>query len=553
MATSRPDRSTRSRSSPAAPSRQTHTPLIATSSCVGLERRVGGADGGQHPAPVGVLAVDRALEQVAAGDRAADLDGVVLGRGADDLDRDVLGRALGVGDQLARQVGADAVRPPRRGLGVGRRRRTRRWPAAARCRWWTCSRRSRPGRRSRGSRRAARRRASAASATASVVRTTSIVASPGASMPAPLAMPPTVKPSPSTTRVLAHGVGGHDRLGRVGAAVGGQRGRRRRRRRRAAGPSAAARRSGRSSRPRPRPRRRRAPRRRARRWRGCPAKPAGPVQALAPPELRTTAREPAVRERPARDHSTGAALTRLLVKTPAAASSGPSLTTSATSGPPLAFSPAATPAARKPCGGGDAHGATPSARQAGRLGQAEHRGWRTARPGRPRPCRGCRWRATTTARPASTSTATCRWHAVGAERGRRCAATPLGQHVHERLVGVRRRAAPPAASSRRSPAGQPGGAGGEDAARHRREHRRERQRHAGRRRGQRCSISGVCWWAPPTLYGDRSPITSLPSRCAFGDRPAPRRAGRGDDDDVVGLDQARGEQRGERQDRSRSA
>src|SRR6476620_12001166 len=26
------------------------------------------------------------------------------------------------------------------------RRRRRRWPAAARCRWWTCSRRSRPGR-----------------------------------------------------------------------------------------------------------------------------------------------------------------------------------------------------------------------------------------------------------------------------------------------------------------------------------------------------------------------------------------------------------------------
>ena len=40
--------------------------------------------------------------------------------------------------------------------------------------------------------------------------------------------------------------------------------------------------------------------------------------------------------------------TRLLVKTPAAACAGPALTTSATSGLPLAFSPAATPAAVNP-------------------------------------------------------------------------------------------------------------------------------------------------------------------------------------------------------------
>ena len=61
--------------------------------------------------------------------------------------------------------------------------------------------------------------------------------------------------------------------------------------------------------------------------------PAGPVQALAPPEFSTTART-----RPARStcwhHSTGAALTRLLVKTPAAAACGPSLTTSVTSARP---------------------------------------------------------------------------------------------------------------------------------------------------------------------------------------------------------------------------
>ncbi len=53
--------------------------------------------------------------------------------------------------------------------------------------------------------RVAARRAvsrSAASTTASVVRTTSMVASWGASIPAPLAMPPTVQPAPSTTACL---------------------------------------------------------------------------------------------------------------------------------------------------------------------------------------------------------------------------------------------------------------------------------------------------------------------------------------------------------------
>src|SRR5690606_31688292 len=77
-------------------------------------------------------------------------------------------------------------------------------------------------------------------------------------------------------------------------------------------------------------------------------KPAGPVQALAPPELRTTAET-----RPARstcsDQTTGAALTRLAVKTPAAARRGPELTTNARSGRPFALRPAAMPAAVKPC------------------------------------------------------------------------------------------------------------------------------------------------------------------------------------------------------------
>ena len=79
------------------------------------------------------------------------------------------------------------------------------------------------------------------------------------------------------------------------------------------------------------------------------AKPSGPVQAFAPPELSSTART-----RPPLStccvHSTGAAFTRLAVNTPAAAREGPSLMTTATSRAPEGFSPAATPAARNPSG-----------------------------------------------------------------------------------------------------------------------------------------------------------------------------------------------------------
>ena len=77
------------------------------------------------------------------------------------------------------------------------------------------------------------------------------------------------------------------------------------------------------------------------------AKPAGPVHALAPPELRTTARS-----RPSAttcsDQSTGAALTRLAVKTPAPTKSGPVFSTSARSGRPLDLNPAGTAAATNP-------------------------------------------------------------------------------------------------------------------------------------------------------------------------------------------------------------
>ena len=120
------------------------------------------------------------------------------------------------------------------------------------------------------------------------------------------------------------------------------------------------------------------------------ANPAGPVHALAPPELRTTARS-----RPSatacRDHSTGAACTRLRVKTAAAASDGPSLTTSATSRPPDSFRPAATPAARNPPAAVTLMGRPH--RPSGRLSQEDPAsGWRSAPPDRRRPYPGCRSR-----------------------------------------------------------------------------------------------------------------------------------------------------------------
>src|SRR3712207_6942020 len=45
-------------------------PVEADVDVLDRERHVGGADAGEHPAPVRVLAEDRALEQVAAGDAA---------------------------------------------------------------------------------------------------------------------------------------------------------------------------------------------------------------------------------------------------------------------------------------------------------------------------------------------------------------------------------------------------------------------------------------------------------------------------------------------------
>jgi len=92
-------------------------PVDADVQLVGVVRGGGGTDGAEDPAPVRVVAEERALDQVVAGDGAADLDRLVLGVGAGHLDRDVLGGALGVGEQLPGQVVAGGGHRPGQLLG----------------------------------------------------------------------------------------------------------------------------------------------------------------------------------------------------------------------------------------------------------------------------------------------------------------------------------------------------------------------------------------------------------------------------------------------------
>ena len=202
-------------------------------------------------------------------------------------------------------------------------------------------------------------------------------------------------------------------------------------------------------------------------------KPAGPVQAFAPPEFSTTAAS-APPLSTCSVHSTGAARTRLRVSTPAAARDGPSLTTSATSLAPVDFRPAATPAARKPSRVGDAHGDTAIACRPAVSARPRRRlAFCTAWPAAPLPRLSIA--TDTTARPLCDVGG--RLQHGGVRAGSRLRGRPqaLGQHVHERLVVVdgRERVAQRGGVG---PGRQPGGAGGEDPARHRREHRRERQR-----------------------------------------------------------------------------
>src|SRR5215467_4192772 len=187
-----------------------------------------------------------------------------------------------------------------------------------------------------------------ASRSASVLSTQSMVASAGASMPAPLAMPPIVYPSGRWNAILAT-------VSVVLIASAAARPPDREASATAASAPASRRSMGRRSPIRPVEQTAISPaesasrsaRRSALEW--VSVKPSGPVQALAPPELSRTART-----LPPRTtcwvHSTGAAFTRLAVNTPAAARDGPSLITTATSRPPDALIPAAAPAARNPSG-----------------------------------------------------------------------------------------------------------------------------------------------------------------------------------------------------------
>ena len=90
------------------------------------------------------------------------------------------------------------------------------------------------------------------------------------------------------------------------------------------------------------------------------AKPSGPVQALAPPEFKITARSAPVGQHLLRPHHRGGLDPVAGEDRRRRRSAGPVLTTRARSGLPLALSPAATPAARKPAGRGDAHSSSSS-------------------------------------------------------------------------------------------------------------------------------------------------------------------------------------------------
>src|SRR3954447_2388603 len=327
-----------------------------------------------------------------------------------------------------------------------------------------------------------------AGTTASVVRTTSIVASDGASMPAPLAIPPIVQPSPRCTVVL-----GTESVVMIARAASSPPS--------SASPFTAAVTPGSSlsigSRTPISPVEATAtsiapmPSSAAR----CSAvawvswKPSGPVQALAPPEFSTTARSRPDRST-CRLHWTGAAGKRLVVKTAAPASSGPSLTTTATSSAPLDFSPAGTPAARKPCGAvtlmrgpprergapaerspGVGSRCNPHDRQARRLGEAE--GEVGALESRSPGALGQVVHRGDDNQPAGIGVdGDLQRDGVGAEHlggGRPLA---LRQEVHERLVGVGLGVDGPGGVRVRARC-QRRGAGGEDAAAHRHEGRRE--------------------------------------------------------------------------------
>ena len=111
--TSGPERSTSSRDSPGALSRQTITPLMETSRVSGSNAAcvVPAADSTRPQ--FGSLPNSAHLSRFERETAAADLDGLVLGGGVDDLDADPLGDALGVGDELLAEIGQHLHGRPR--------------------------------------------------------------------------------------------------------------------------------------------------------------------------------------------------------------------------------------------------------------------------------------------------------------------------------------------------------------------------------------------------------------------------------------------------------
>src|SRR3954452_2625491 len=318
--------------------------------------------------------------------------------------------------------------------------------------------------------------------TASVVRTTSIVARLGASMPAPFAIPPTVQPPSGPLRcctvvfgtesvvMIARAASGPPssesawtaaETPAVSLSIGSRT------------PISPVLATATSTAPRSS-------------WAAaCSAvacvswKPSGPVHALAPPELRTTARA----RSPAstcRLHSTGAAGKRLVVKTAAAASSGPWLSTTATSGAPEDLRPAATPAAENPAGAvtltvhplvrkmSRCHSYE---RKTGGLRETESEVGALQRRS-PRALGEIVDRGDDDQAAGIGIEGDLQRDGVGAQHLRRRRPLALGQQVHERLVGVGLRvggAGCLGVGARR----ELRGAGGEDAPAHRNERRGE--------------------------------------------------------------------------------
>ena len=189
------------------------------------------------------------------------------------------------------------------------------------------------------------------STAASVVHNASIVAMFGASMPAPFAMAPTVKPSARTSASL--GTVSVVMMARAAAAADSDPPARAPTIPRMFGPTSMMGNgmpinpvwqirtcSGRAP----------MPRAVSVHSRVAASRPGSPVAALAFPEVRTTpATWPAVASRWLRLSWTGAAAARLDVKTPAAGTGRPSaVATTATSGTPPALMPAQPPAATNP-------------------------------------------------------------------------------------------------------------------------------------------------------------------------------------------------------------